>query len=233
MKKKDLIIALAGQTASGKSRLTYLLKKFLRENGFEVEQELNFDYLTEEKFDKVMSENFDDVISKFKDTRKITLREVQLGIINNKDYLDIKNLNNELYEDDYRKLKFRLSMGLDFDEYIKELIHYDLNNTKNSDSITIDFYNKIGKQIRCSHDPYNKKHIDRVKEIEKKYHSGRKFEDDDIYFTCMTMETEDESVDFQVIMVHIDEFFSIYEIDYENYHKQRDTSLPMIKRKIK
>ena len=41
MEKKNLIITVAGQTASGKSRLTYLLKKFLRENGFEVEQELN------------------------------------------------------------------------------------------------------------------------------------------------------------------------------------------------
>ena len=31
MEKKDLIITVSGQVASGKSRLTYLLKKFLRE----------------------------------------------------------------------------------------------------------------------------------------------------------------------------------------------------------
>jgi len=34
MEKKDLIITVSGQVASGKSRLTYLLKKFLREQGF-------------------------------------------------------------------------------------------------------------------------------------------------------------------------------------------------------
>lgn len=78
MEKKNLIITVAGQTASGKSRLTYLLKKFLRENGFEVNQELNIDHPTEENFDKVMSENFDNIIDNFKETRKITLREVQL-----------------------------------------------------------------------------------------------------------------------------------------------------------
>lgn len=79
MEKKDLIITVAGQTSSGKSRLTYLLKKFLRENGFEVDQELNIDHPTEENFDKVMSRNFDEVISNFKETRKITLKEVQLA----------------------------------------------------------------------------------------------------------------------------------------------------------
>ena len=36
MEKKDLIITVSGQVASGKSRLTYLLKKFLREQGFGV-----------------------------------------------------------------------------------------------------------------------------------------------------------------------------------------------------
>jgi uridine kinase len=76
MEKKNLIITVAGHTASGKSRLTYLLKKFLRENGFEVEQELNIDHPTEENFDSAMGKNFDAVIEHFKETRKITLREV-------------------------------------------------------------------------------------------------------------------------------------------------------------
>ena len=79
MEKKNLIITVAGQTASGKSRLTYLLKKFLRENGFEVEQELNIDHPTEENFDRVMSRNIDTVIDNFKETRKITIKEVQLA----------------------------------------------------------------------------------------------------------------------------------------------------------
>ncbi len=78
MEKKNLIIIVAGQTASGKSRLTYLLKKFLRENGIEVEQELTVDHPTEENFDKVMGKNINDVIDSFKKTRKITLREIQV-----------------------------------------------------------------------------------------------------------------------------------------------------------
>jgi uridine kinase len=58
MEKKDLIITVPGHAASGKSRLIYLLKKFLRENGFEVEQELNIDHPSEVNFDSVMSMNY-------------------------------------------------------------------------------------------------------------------------------------------------------------------------------
>jgi hypothetical protein len=150
------------------------------------------------------------------------------------DCLGIKNLINILNHDDFIKLKkLLLQSDLKYDEYIKYLIHCDINNTDNSDSIIIDFYRKIGKQISYSHNPKYKKHIDRVKEFEKKYHSGRKIENDDMFFTCMTMETDDKSNYFQVILVHIEEFFSIYEIDYENYHKQRDGGLPLIRRKEK
>ena len=79
MEKKDLIITVSGQVASGKSRLTFLLKKFLRENGFEVEFDGNIDHPTESNFDKHMSKNFDEVINSIKETRKITLKEVQLA----------------------------------------------------------------------------------------------------------------------------------------------------------
>jgi adenylylsulfate kinase-like enzyme len=79
MEKKGLIITVSGYAASGKSRLTYLLKKFLRENGFEVEQELNADHPTEENFDKHMSKHFDEIMENLKETRKITLKEVQLA----------------------------------------------------------------------------------------------------------------------------------------------------------
>ena len=79
MEKKELIITVSGQVASGKSRLTYLLKKFLREQGFEVEFDGNLDHPTESNLDKYMSKNFDEVIENFKDTRKITLKEVQIA----------------------------------------------------------------------------------------------------------------------------------------------------------
>lgn len=78
MKKKDLTITVAGQPLSGKSRLTYLLKRFLRENGFEVEQEFNIDHPTEENFDYVMGRDIDNIINGFKETRKVTLKELTL-----------------------------------------------------------------------------------------------------------------------------------------------------------
>ena len=37
MEKKNLTISVSGEVNSGKSRLTLLLKNFLRENGFEVD----------------------------------------------------------------------------------------------------------------------------------------------------------------------------------------------------
>ena len=36
MKKEKLIITVSGRVMSGKSRLSFLLKKFLRENGCDV-----------------------------------------------------------------------------------------------------------------------------------------------------------------------------------------------------
>lgn len=80
MKKKNLTITVSGQVASGKSRLSYLLKKFLREQGFEVEFEDNLDFLNESEFDAFMCNNFEEVIEDIKETRKITLREEQLPI---------------------------------------------------------------------------------------------------------------------------------------------------------
>lgn len=79
MEKIDLIVTVSGQVASGKSRLTYMLKNFLRENGFEVEFNGNIDHPREFDFDERVSENFDEVIEHIKETRKITLKEVQLA----------------------------------------------------------------------------------------------------------------------------------------------------------
>jgi len=76
--EKKLIITVSGQVKSGKSRLTFLLKKFLREQGFEVKQELNSDHPIESNFDAAMSLNFNEVIKNFKETREITIKEKQL-----------------------------------------------------------------------------------------------------------------------------------------------------------
>ena len=78
MEKENLIITVSGRAASGKSRLTYLLKNFLREQGFEVEFEGNIDHPNENDFNRDMGKHFDEVINFMKETRKITLKQVQL-----------------------------------------------------------------------------------------------------------------------------------------------------------
>lgn len=69
---------VACRAMSGKSRLSYLLKKFLVENGFDVEHEICLDFTDENHFEKEMGKCFDDVIGKIKNERKILIREEQL-----------------------------------------------------------------------------------------------------------------------------------------------------------
>jgi uridine kinase len=78
MEKKNLIISVSGEVNSGKSRLTLLLKKFLHENGFDVQFDGGVDYKDETQFDEYVSKNLDQVIEHIKDTRTITLKEVQV-----------------------------------------------------------------------------------------------------------------------------------------------------------
>lgn len=78
MEKNNLIISVSGEVNSGKSRLTLLLKKFLRENGFDVDFDGGVDYENETQFDEYVSEHFDQIIEHIKDTTKITLKEVQV-----------------------------------------------------------------------------------------------------------------------------------------------------------
>jgi thymidylate kinase len=70
--KKNLIVTVSGVAGSGKSSLTFLLKNFLREHGFEVEQELNLDHPTESNFDQVMNDKFK--IKAIKENCKIILK---------------------------------------------------------------------------------------------------------------------------------------------------------------
>lgn len=79
MEKKDLIITIAGKTMNGKSRITYLLKKFLREQGFEVVFEGNLDHPTESNFDRHMCMDIDEAVERIKETITITLKEEQLS----------------------------------------------------------------------------------------------------------------------------------------------------------
>ena len=79
MKKEKIIITVSGRSMSGKSHLSYLLKKFLRENGFDVEHKVSIDYQNEFEFESQMSKNFDKVIAQMKDNREILIKEEQLN----------------------------------------------------------------------------------------------------------------------------------------------------------
>ena len=76
--KEKIIITVSGRAMSGKSRLSFLLKKFLRENGFNVKHEVTLDYHNENHFERQMIENFDDVIGQMKEQREILIKEEQL-----------------------------------------------------------------------------------------------------------------------------------------------------------
>lgn len=78
MEKKKLIVTVAGQSFAGKSTLTYVLKEFLRNQGYDVKFEPNLDYQTEDEFDKMTGKNIYDRIENFKENREITIREEQL-----------------------------------------------------------------------------------------------------------------------------------------------------------
>ena len=52
-KKKLITLQVSGDTNSGKSRLAYALKEFLKQEGFEVEV-LDSDFPTEASFDWMM-----------------------------------------------------------------------------------------------------------------------------------------------------------------------------------
>ena len=78
MENRELVISVSGKTNTGKSRLTLLLKKFLRENGFEVRFDGGVDYENEIEFDKQISKNLEQAIETIKETSVITLKEEQI-----------------------------------------------------------------------------------------------------------------------------------------------------------
>ncbi len=77
-KEETLIITVSGRTKSGKSRLSFLLKNFLQENGFYVKHEVTSDYHDENHYERQMSKNFNDVVGKMREQREIIIKEEQL-----------------------------------------------------------------------------------------------------------------------------------------------------------
>jgi thymidylate kinase len=77
---KDLQIIIAGATGSGKSTMMLLLEKFLVENGFSVEMQMEneaLDYGTENRMRQIFLQNFDERLDAMKQNVKITLQQKQ------------------------------------------------------------------------------------------------------------------------------------------------------------
>jgi predicted RNA-binding Zn-ribbon protein involved in translation (DUF1610 family) len=76
MEKGKLTITVSGKAMTGKSHLVLLLKKFLQENGFDVEHEIPLEE-HKHQFERLMSENFDDIICRMKEQKEIIIKEMR------------------------------------------------------------------------------------------------------------------------------------------------------------
>jgi len=79
MNKNEIKITISGVPASGKSRMLYILKHILKEEGFSVEHKLNSDFNNEVEFNKHMEKNIEKIYEDFKNTKTIELSELSLN----------------------------------------------------------------------------------------------------------------------------------------------------------
>lgn len=78
MERKQLSIIVTGGAGSGKSRIIYLIKEMLKQEGFDVEFE-DRDYLNESRFNEAMLNNLDVVLDKLKGQCDITIKTRQIN----------------------------------------------------------------------------------------------------------------------------------------------------------
>jgi uridine kinase len=78
MTKKNITIAISGEVATGKSRITHLIKEALAEKGIDVDFVNDRDFPTEEAFDIAMSKDYDEAIENISRKTKVTLVQVQV-----------------------------------------------------------------------------------------------------------------------------------------------------------
>jgi len=77
---KEINVTISGVHSSGKSHITYLIKKTLKENGFEVNFEPDVDYgPTESHFDRKIIRNNEKAIVTLSDSTKININQHQLN----------------------------------------------------------------------------------------------------------------------------------------------------------
>jgi len=72
-------ISVSGVPGSGKSRITYLLKEFLKDRGFNIEMSEDKDFKDEAQFDEFMGKNVREIISNFSKTKIIKIEAVSLN----------------------------------------------------------------------------------------------------------------------------------------------------------
>lgn len=79
MDKEKINITISGKCMSGKSRLSFLLKNFLIENGFDVKHELSLDFFDENDFNRKMCKNLNEATKAIKEKTEITIKEIQIA----------------------------------------------------------------------------------------------------------------------------------------------------------
>jgi len=78
MLKEKINVTVSGVCGSGKFRMAFLLKKLMRENGFEVQYKNNSNFMGETDFDESMQHNFEDAIYDIKCNKIIVIETNQL-----------------------------------------------------------------------------------------------------------------------------------------------------------
>ena len=77
--RNEINITVSGLPASGKSRMLYIIKKMLADDGFNITHKMGPDFENEELYDTHMSNNIEQLVSEFKETKRISIREIPLN----------------------------------------------------------------------------------------------------------------------------------------------------------
>ena len=72
-------IIVSGRASSGKSRLTFLLKEFLKEKGFDIQMDDHPDFNNETQFDEFMVKNIDLAIKSISEREKISIKTISIN----------------------------------------------------------------------------------------------------------------------------------------------------------
>ena len=77
MGKKEITITISGESATGKSRVSYIIKEILKVHGLEVQFDPKFEYLDEQTFNKSMRSNMDEALENIREKSMVVVKEVQ------------------------------------------------------------------------------------------------------------------------------------------------------------